>query len=52
LIRRAVEQELATEEETETVYDRVKKAGLIGIVREAPSDLSTNPDYFEGFGRS
>ncbi|MEX0937737.1 MAG: hypothetical protein WDZ59_07730 [Pirellulales bacterium] len=24
---------------------------LIGIVKDAPSDLSTNPNYLEGFGR-
>jgi hypothetical protein len=24
---------------------------LVGIVKDAPSDLSTNPKYMEGFGR-
>jgi predicted DNA-binding protein len=50
LIRRAVERELAGADEAPTACELFKKAGLIGIVREGPSDLSTNPDHFEGFG--
>jgi len=33
-----------------TVYDALAKEGLIGCI-DAPADLSTNPAYFEGFGR-
>ena len=29
-----------------------KKAGLIGIVRGGPKDLSTNKKHMEGFGKS
>ncbi len=50
LIREAVEQQLATEGEVLSAFDRLDEAGLIGSVRHAPSDLSTNPEYFEGFG--
>lgn len=32
-------------------YDVLNEAGLIGIVEDAPPDLSTNPKYMEGFGR-
>lgn len=32
-------------------YDRLNDAGLIGMVKDAPPDLSTNPKYMEGFGR-
>jgi len=33
-----------------TAYDRAKKAGLIGVVRGANRDLSTNRRHFSGFG--
>jgi predicted DNA-binding antitoxin AbrB/MazE fold protein len=32
-------------------YELAKRAGIIGVVDGLPSDLSTNRDYFEGFGR-
>jgi hypothetical protein len=35
-----------------TLYDAFKESGLIGCVKNAPSDLSSNPRYFEGFGES
>ena len=50
LVRSAVERQLAAEDETLTAYERAKKAGLIGIVRGASRDLSTNPEHFDGFG--
>jgi predicted metal-dependent peptidase len=33
-----------------TPYEVAKERGLIGCL-EGPGDLSTNPKYFEGFGR-
>jgi len=33
-----------------TLFESMSKAGLIGCVKDAPSDLSTNPRYMEGFG--
>jgi predicted DNA-binding protein len=50
LIRGAVERELATAEDTPTAYDHAKKAGLIGAVKGGTRDLSTNPNYCDGFG--
>lgn len=51
VIRGALERELSGQEPT-TAFDRAKKAGLIGIVRNAARDLSTNPKHLRGFGRS
>jgi hypothetical protein len=34
----------------ETLFDAFDKAGLIGCIKGAPSDLSTNPRHMEGFG--
>lgn len=35
-----------------TILERWEKAGLIGCIKDAPPDLSTNPNYMEGFGES
>jgi metal-responsive CopG/Arc/MetJ family transcriptional regulator len=52
LVRGAVERQLAAEDEALTAYEHAKKAGLIGAVRRARRDLSTNPKHFDGFGDS
>jgi predicted DNA-binding protein len=52
LVRGAVERQLAAEEDTLTAYEHAKTAGLIGAVRGAARDLSTNPKHLEGFGAS
>ena len=50
LVRGAVERQLAAEDDALTAYERAKKAGLIGAVRGASRDLSTNPAHLDGFG--
>jgi predicted DNA-binding antitoxin AbrB/MazE fold protein len=40
------------EETGQTLYEIMDEAGLIGCIDDAPSDLSTNPKYMEGFGES
>ncbi len=52
LVRRAVELQLAADEDSPTAYEHAKRAGLIGVVKGTPRDLSTNPKYFDGFGGS
>jgi hypothetical protein len=52
LVRGAVERQLAVQDDAPTAYEHAKKAGLIGVVKAAPRDLSTNPQHFDGFGRS
>ena len=52
IVRAAVEQHLAIQDKPLTAYDRAQAAGLIGAARSEPPDLSTNPEYFEGFGSS
>ena len=34
-----------------TCLDLARELGLIGIVKNAPPDLSTNKAHFEGFGQ-
>lgn len=52
LVRSAVELHLAAENNAGTAYERAKRASLIGVVRGASRDLSTNPKHFDGFGGS
>jgi hypothetical protein len=46
-----------TENESEQIsnskscYDLARELGIIGIAENLPADLSTNHDYFEGFGK-
>jgi hypothetical protein len=37
---------------TRSAYELMDAAGLIGCIKGAPKDLSTNEQYFAGFGRS
>jgi metal-responsive CopG/Arc/MetJ family transcriptional regulator len=50
LVRDALEMRLSAEKGERTAFGRVKEAGLIGIIGDAPSDLSTNREHFGGFG--
>ena len=50
LVRGAVERQLAAEDDALTAHQRAKKAGIVGLVKGAPPDLSTNPEHFNGFG--
>ena len=52
LVRGAVERQLAVEDQALPAFEHAKKAGLIGAVRGAPRDLSTNRGHFDGFGGS
>jgi hypothetical protein len=36
--------------QAETVQAALVRLGLLGCVTDGPTDLSTNPDYMEGFG--
>jgi len=42
-------QELAEEP---TFFELLDEVGLVGCVKGAPPDLSTNPKHMEGFGKS
>jgi predicted DNA-binding protein len=52
IVRKAVERQFAAEDDEITAYEHAKKAGLIGAVRGADRDLSTNPKHLDGFGGS
>ena len=51
LVREALEAYLQAHGKPVSVYDLAVKAGIIGMARGLPRDLSTNRKYFKGFGR-
>jgi hypothetical protein len=52
LAREAIREHLRRRKpQGESCYDLAKRAGLIGVFKGGPSDLSTNPEHMEGFGR-
>lgn len=50
VVRAALESYLGQSSTHESAYDLARDAGLIGCVRGAPRDLSTNRRHFDGFG--
>jgi metal-responsive CopG/Arc/MetJ family transcriptional regulator len=51
LVREALETYLASSHSERSAHDLAKETGIIGVAQRAPRDLSTNPQYFQGFGR-
>jgi hypothetical protein len=52
MIRAAVKSHTGTEEERLHAHEQFRRAGAIGIVKDASPDLSTNPNHMDGFGES
>jgi predicted DNA-binding protein len=52
LVREALENYLGQSKEERSAYELARDAGLIGSVKRAPRDLSTNPRHLDGFGKS
>ena len=42
----------ASNEHEPTLFEILDEVGLIGCIEDGPTDLSTNPKYMEGFGKS
>ena len=51
LVREALENYLGHSGAKRSAYDLAEEAGIIGSVRNAPRDLSTNPRHLKGFGK-
>ena len=51
VVREALETYLASTTGERSAYELAEQAGLIGSVRRAPRNLSTNRRYFEGLGK-
>jgi hypothetical protein len=38
-------------DQVRSLYDALSARGVIGCLKDAPPDLSTNPTFMEGFGQ-
>jgi len=50
IVREALSGYLETADGSENCYALAQRIGVIGSVKTAPPDLSTNRRHFEGFG--
>ena len=50
VVRGAIEAHLEAETPAESCLDIARRVGVVGCAKGLPPDLSTNRDYFEGFG--
>lgn len=51
VVRQALEEHLAREAPPENCLQLAERLGILGSIKGLPADLTTNPDYMEGFGR-
>jgi predicted DNA-binding antitoxin AbrB/MazE fold protein len=51
-IEKISESETDANDDGPTLFELLDEAGLIGCIKDAPPDLSTNPKYMDGFGQS
>jgi hypothetical protein len=51
VVRQALEEHLRQRNSRPNCLDLARSLGFIGAWKDAPPDLSTNPEHMEGFGR-
>jgi hypothetical protein len=51
IVREVLKEHMRQRKPRETCYDIAKRMGIIGVFKDGPHDLSTNPEHMEGFGR-
>jgi metal-responsive CopG/Arc/MetJ family transcriptional regulator len=51
IVREALEEHIRQRAPRQSCLDIARRIGFIGAYKDAPSDLSTNPEHMEGFGR-
>lgn len=49
-VRQALREHLKGREPRESCLDIARRIGIVGLYKDTPSDLSTNPAHMEGFG--
>jgi hypothetical protein len=50
VVRAALREHLKAKRPQPSCLDIARRIGIVGVYTDAPSDLSTNKAYFEGFG--
>jgi hypothetical protein len=51
IVREALQEHIRQRTPKPSCLDLARRIGLVGIYKDTPSDLSTNPKHMEGFGR-
>jgi metal-responsive CopG/Arc/MetJ family transcriptional regulator len=51
VVREALEEHVRRRTPKESCLDIARRIGIIGVYKDGPTDLSTNPEHMEGFGR-
>jgi hypothetical protein len=51
IVRQALQEHLKQRPPRLNCHDLAERLGILGCIKDAPADLSTNPEYMEGFGR-
>jgi len=51
IVREVLEEHMRQRTLRQSCLDIARRIGFIGACKDAPSDLSVNPEHMEGFGR-
>jgi hypothetical protein len=51
VVRQALEEHFDRQASPENCLQLAERLGILGSIKGLPPDLTTNPDYMEGFGR-
>ena len=51
IVRDVLAAHINTRPRKESALDIAKRLGIVGIYKNTPPDLSTNPEHMDGFGR-
>jgi hypothetical protein len=51
IVRQVLTEHVRQRAPKESCLDIARRIGFIGACKDTPTDLSTNPDHMEGFGR-
>ncbi len=51
IVRQALEEHFGRQAEPENCLQLAERLGILGSIKGLPADLTTNPEYMEGFGR-
>jgi hypothetical protein len=52
IVRQPLKEHMQKRRPQESAYDLAKRLGILGSAKGLPTDLSTNPNHMEGFGRN
>ena len=51
IVREALMEHVRKRVPEESCLDLARRIGIVGVYKDTPHDLSTNPEHMEGFGR-